>query len=577
MKLTVGIASYNAEEFVEIALNSLVAQTMAKADFEVVLVDDCSTDGTIKKAEQYKDKLNISCIVLEENSGGPGHPRNTVIAQAKGEYILFLDVDDYLHPDTLTDCWDCITANQSDVVLLKYKGVNGRGVAQSMFKETVPSTNIMGHNVIYTLGPTKVFRTRLLRENDIYFPTNIKTAEDQIFTMRAYLKADVISILSDKDYYYLVLHEGEHMSVASVPPEAFYGIMRQIMEAIQASKFTLSEQYEIARLFLDRHLQFSRTKNLSVKYKKIETSQHWFAVFADFINETVPVSVDAIIDDRFKLLLKYARANDFAGYRQVEQMYRSGSVPQITTTPTELVYTDNNQRYDISKLFKPQVKLKGLSVKNERFYLCIAAPVQLQFNDIKTDIKLKVVTRSTKMTAQLFPVKKSGDDYYFELSFADIMPTDVAAERWDLFIEFGVGSYVVTRRIGKNRVSYAYPSETSAVCLHNEKNYRLTPYFTETYDNLSFHVAPLAAEQAVFKLEKTSRSTIKIVAMKRNFFIDSGMLVTFSTGRENVMGVVEKVTFNEEGHTIICVQVSSYKRMSHFVACVIAGVKFKLT
>lgn len=576
MKLTVGIASYNAEDFVETALNSLVAQTMTKSDFEVVLVDDCSTDATIKKAEQYKDKLNLNCIVLPENSGGPGHPRNTAIVAAKGEYILFLDVDDYLHPDTLTDCWNCIAANESDVVLLKYKGVNGRGVAQSMFKETVSKTNIMGYNVIYTLGPSKVFRTSLLRENEIYFPTNIKTAEDQIFTMRAYLKARVISILSDKDYYYLVLHEGDHMSVASVPPEAFYDIMRQIMHAITTSNFTESEQYEIGRLFLDRHLQFSRTKNLSVKYKKIETSQHWFAVFSAFIRETVPVGVDEIIDDRFKLLLYYARSNDFDGYRKIEQMYRSGRVSRITTNSKQLLYTDNTQQYDISNLLKPQVKLKGLTAKNERFHLCIAAQAHLQFNDIHTDITLKLVTRAKTMTQQLFPVKKSGADYHFVLSFEDLLSNDAETERWDLFIEFTVGSYTVTRRVGHNRTSYEYPSETSAISIHKEKNYRLTPYFTETYDNLSFHVAPLAASQAVFKLEKETQSIIKLVANKRNFFIDRGMSVCFSTGRENVLGFVDKVVFNEEGHTVITVQVTRYKRLTHFSYCVIAGVTFKL-
>ncbi len=62
------------------------------------------------------------------------------------------------------------------------KGVNGRGVPQSMFKETAPEVTLLNSRIIYTLSPTKIYRTALLKDNDIYFPEELKEyTENQLF------------------------------------------------------------------------------------------------------------------------------------------------------------------------------------------------------------------------------------------------------------------------------------------------------------------------------------------------------------------------------------------------------------
>ena len=72
---------------------------------------------------------------LETNSGGPGKPRNVALRQAEGEFVLFVDSDDYINKETLKDAAAFIDEHHSDVLLIKMKGVNGRGVPQSMFKK----------------------------------------------------------------------------------------------------------------------------------------------------------------------------------------------------------------------------------------------------------------------------------------------------------------------------------------------------------------------------------------------------------------------------------------------------------
>ncbi len=111
--------------------------------------------------------------------------------------------------------------NQSDITLGKLKGVNGRGVPKSMFNETNSDVDLVDSRIIFSLGPTKLYRTSLLKENQIIFPTHIKATEDQVFTMKAYLKAKKISVLADYDYYYAVKRDGDHMSAAYVSPDNF--------------------------------------------------------------------------------------------------------------------------------------------------------------------------------------------------------------------------------------------------------------------------------------------------------------------------------------------------------------------
>ncbi|UOE93829.1 glycosyltransferase family 2 protein [Alkalihalobacillus sp. LMS39] len=89
--------AYNAEKFIGDAIESVLAQTYPH--WEMIIVDDCSTDETAKVVEQYSDK-RIRFIQLKKNSG-PAIARNTSIQNAKGRYIAFLDSDDMWQPDKL--------------------------------------------------------------------------------------------------------------------------------------------------------------------------------------------------------------------------------------------------------------------------------------------------------------------------------------------------------------------------------------------------------------------------------------------------------------------------------------------
>ena len=104
---------YNAEKYVELAIYSLLNQTFK--DFEAILIDDCSTDKTLKKVRKFKDS-RIKIIQNETNLGMPGSVRNVGLNIAKGEYIFFLDNDDVMLPNCLELLLSTAEQTDADVV-----------------------------------------------------------------------------------------------------------------------------------------------------------------------------------------------------------------------------------------------------------------------------------------------------------------------------------------------------------------------------------------------------------------------------------------------------------------------------
>src|SRR6476620_2111832 len=102
VKISIVIPIYNAANHLEVTLDSLRHQTLDSKDFEVICVNDCSTDNSKEIIMNYSELLgNIVLIDRCENAGGPAIPRNDAIEAARGEYIQFLDNDDFLGEEAL--------------------------------------------------------------------------------------------------------------------------------------------------------------------------------------------------------------------------------------------------------------------------------------------------------------------------------------------------------------------------------------------------------------------------------------------------------------------------------------------
>lgn len=118
------IPAYNCSDYIVETLNSIVSQTYA--DFECIVVDDGSTDDTLRLISTYTDSRVK--LISQKNSGGPSKPRNVGIAAAQGEIIFIFDSDDIMYPSKLQDCVTVFQQNKSvDFIFTDFSVINDHG------------------------------------------------------------------------------------------------------------------------------------------------------------------------------------------------------------------------------------------------------------------------------------------------------------------------------------------------------------------------------------------------------------------------------------------------------------------
>ncbi|MEC2064140.1 (poly)ribitol-phosphate teichoic acid beta-D-glucosyltransferase TarQ [Bacillus inaquosorum] len=549
MKISIVIPVYNSEDLISECLDSLVNQTMPKEDYEIICVDDKSTDSSLDILNQYKKKYdNIVVVERTVNSGGPGAPRNDAIKIAQGEYILFVDSDDYIGNEALLRWYNFSKENQSDITLGKLKGINGRGVPKSMFKETNPDVDLVDSKIVFTLGPQKLFKASLLKENQITFPTHIKAAEDQVFTMNAYLKAKKISVSADYDYYYLVKRDGEHMSVAYVPPENFYGAMEDIVSAIKASELEEARKIKLMAVFLNRHFDFSRTKNVTIKMKTDEERAEWFKYLSSFIH-AVPEEADQFVLPHIKLRLLFIRNNDLQGLTQFER--EEQDIKKFCTVNNgELIARyPSLERYPISE------ELLKVNYKNKlEHYL-----QNIEFSDnslnIQGTIKHKLVNdetnnnqsltgvfvhRDTKAEKYISPASYENSTFTFECKFDELASAEEDLGVWDFFIESSIDGYKLRARIGNKRAAYKYSTNTVYLGHNALFVYSARPYFTMNYDNLSIDIKKHAYTEAELSYETESKD-LSFIFKDNQICLPNESKIIVNTGQSEISLPVKRI------------------------------------
>lgn len=206
--VSVIIPVYNCMPYLERTLQSLRDQTIGLDRMQVLVADDGSDDGSFEVVERLPAEHSAFEVLARTRFGGPAGPRNVALNHVKGRFVFFLDADDFLAPDTLGAAVAMADDNGTDVVLARIKGVGGRSAPSEMYTRTIPRTDVFHSAAYWTLNPMKLFRTELIRANDLRFGEDLPWGEDQPFVAGAMLAAEGISILADQDYVFWVYREG---------------------------------------------------------------------------------------------------------------------------------------------------------------------------------------------------------------------------------------------------------------------------------------------------------------------------------------------------------------------------------
>ncbi|MCD0451171.1 glycosyltransferase [Actinocorallia sp. API 0066] len=228
--VSVIVPVYNCRASLERCVGSVLGQTLG--DLELICVDDGSTDDSLDVLRRFTDSRMI--VLTQPNSGGPGAPRNAGLDRATGEFVLFLDADDWLGPRALELMVEMAEENATDIVIGKYVGV-GRKVPVRLFRQTVGSTTIHDDkpDLYATLAPLKLFRRSLI--GDTRFPEGLLSHEDQEFTALAYFRAKGVSVLADYDAYYWVEREdgSSIMQQGGAPDTEFFPVIGRVMRLVE--------------------------------------------------------------------------------------------------------------------------------------------------------------------------------------------------------------------------------------------------------------------------------------------------------------------------------------------------------
>ncbi|MEV7089010.1 glycosyltransferase family A protein, partial [Streptomyces sp. NPDC093085] len=236
VKVTVVVPTYNSGPHIEPLVASLLAQSLPPDAFEVLFVDDGSTDATPARLAALAAAHRHFRTVRIPNSGWPGRPRNVGVAQARGAYVQFVDHDDRLAPEALERLYAMAERNGSDIVIGKVaSNFRARGVPNALISRTRESCTLWNAPLIDSLTPHKMFRTAFLREHGIVHPEGPWILEDQLFMVRAYLKASVVSVLGEYVCYaYWAREDTANAGTSAVDPRAFYGNLREILATVVA-------------------------------------------------------------------------------------------------------------------------------------------------------------------------------------------------------------------------------------------------------------------------------------------------------------------------------------------------------
>ena len=212
MEISIVIPIYNVEKYIIQCLESALNQGLN--EFEILCIDDCGNDTSIKKVEQYieKHKLkDIIKIIKHRVNEGLSQARNTGIEWAKGEYCYFLDGDDLLKENALSEMYAIAQKNDLDILEGSFEEYyETKYNIETGTKFHVTSTEIMSGSdfLVWELRSkeyvpmacAKLYKTKLLRENKGFVPGLI--SEDEEFTPRIYLQAKKVSRCNICSYLY---------------------------------------------------------------------------------------------------------------------------------------------------------------------------------------------------------------------------------------------------------------------------------------------------------------------------------------------------------------------------------------
>lgn len=211
-KISIIIPVYNSEKYISECIDSVLKQTYT--NYDLILVIDGATDNSLEICRKYAT-IDERIIVIEKTNGGVSSARNVGMKKANGDYLMFLDSDDYIKKDMLSKMVTSAEENKPDIIFCGYE-VNGSSlifndtqVLKKMGNNPSPTSIIesvisIEKERIYGYIWRNLFKKELLINNKIIFPEDIKMSEDFMFLVKVLSESKTVSIVPENLYVYRI-------------------------------------------------------------------------------------------------------------------------------------------------------------------------------------------------------------------------------------------------------------------------------------------------------------------------------------------------------------------------------------
>ncbi len=267
-KVSIIIPVYNVEKYLDRCMNSVLNQTML--DIEIILVDDKSPDSSSLMCDEYAIKDQRVKVIHKKKNEGLGYARNTGLEIAKGEYICFVDSDDFVTQDMCEKLYSIAKRTDSDVVYggVYYYDGNNVKIKKRVEKETTwrneevkkllldfiaTEPGEINDTIIEVSVWKALFRKKVFDENNIRFVSERDfISEDVIFDIDYLQHCKSVTIISDSVYYYCENEESLSKSYRKdrflKVKELYYELLNRLKVLYETDEINLrSDRFLIAR------------------------------------------------------------------------------------------------------------------------------------------------------------------------------------------------------------------------------------------------------------------------------------------------------------------------------------------
>ena len=519
-KVSIIIPVYNVEKYLKQCLDSIINQTLK--DIEIICIDDGSTDSSLEILREYASKDGRIKVIHQENAGA-APARNAGIELAQGQYITFIDADDWVDLNYFEKLYNSAKQSNSDIAATSKVALwSSQKIAYKFMgleeNQTKAQTIDEKGKIIIATGVScnKIYKNSFLRKNNIKFPTLNTTGEDNYFTDLAVIMSNNISVIDDVCYYYRQISSSQTKTLKNKKHYKIIDIYKQIDEKISKLDISNSKKEKWFEI-----LDIRKQRDISLHYE--EMGYEYKEEFATLVNEqfpkvklnlpvknlivsltsyparigTVHQTIESILNQSMKAdkVILWLAPEQFPNKEQdlpqeLLELTKRGLtidwyhdirpykklIPTLIKHPNNIIITvDDDVLYDkkcIETLYQSHIKHKNSVICHRGHYiLCDKNKNILPYKKWRHDCNFKKPTYNILQTgvgAVLYPPNCFYKDILNEKLFMDLTYDADDLWFWTMALLKGTKIYVAKNKI--NKINYIDGTQETALWHQNVDN-----------------------------------------------------------------------------------------------------------